>query len=70
VAANISAFVLKNAAVGLATAVKPGAPAILSGILEMGAADVRATFEGAGWEHVETRSEGDWIAMVVRRLGA
>ena len=45
----------------------PGAPAILSGILETGAADVRATFEAAGWEHVETRVEGDWIAMVVRR---
>ena len=41
VAANISAFVLKNAAEGLARAVKPGAPAILSGILQMGAADVR-----------------------------
>ena len=67
VAANISAFVLKNAAEGLATASKPGAPAILSGILEMGAADVRATYEAAGWEHVETRGEGDWIAMVVRR---
>jgi len=69
VAANISAFVLKNAAEGLAMAVKPGAPAILSGILEMGAADVRATYEGAGWEHVETRSEGEWVAMVVRRSG-
>jgi ribosomal protein L11 methyltransferase len=67
VAANISAFVLKNAAEGLFSAVKPGAPAILSGILEMGAADVQATYERGGWTHVETRSEGDWVAMVVRR---
>ena len=29
----------------------------------MGAADVRATYEAAGWEHVETRGEGDWIAI-------
>ena len=67
VAANISAFVLKNAANGLASATKPGAPAILSGILVSGADDVRATYEAAGWRYVETRTEGDWIAMVVRR---
>jgi ribosomal protein L11 methyltransferase len=67
VAANISAFILKNAAEGLLTAVKPGATTILSGILETAAADVQATFEGAGWTHIETRSEGDWVAMVVRR---
>lgn len=67
VAANISAFVLKNAAAALAEATKPGRPAILSGILVTGADDVRATYAAAGWEHVETRAEGDWIAMVVRR---
>lgn len=67
VAANISAFVLKNAASGLFEAVKPGAPAILSGILVSGVDDVRATYEAAGWQHVETRVEGDWTAMVVRR---
>jgi ribosomal protein L11 methyltransferase len=68
VAANISAFVLKNAAEGLAGAVKPGAPAVLSGILQTGADSVRETYEAAGWEHVETRSEGDWVAMLIRRL--
>jgi ribosomal protein L11 methyltransferase len=67
VAANISAFVLKNAVQGLATATKPGCPAILSGILVSGAADVQATYEAAGWRHEETRVEGDWVAMVVRR---
>jgi ribosomal protein L11 methyltransferase len=70
VAANISAFVLKNAANGLYDAVKTGAPAILSGILVSGADDVRATYEAAGWHYVETRTEGDWIAMVVRRPDA
>jgi ribosomal protein L11 methyltransferase len=67
VAANISAFVLKNAAEGLAEAVKPGAPAVLSGILQTGADSVREAYEAAGWEHIETRSEGDWVAMLFRR---
>jgi ribosomal protein L11 methyltransferase len=67
VAANISTFVLKNAAASLLQVVEPGAPAILSGILATAAADVQATFEAAGWRHIETRVEGDWIAMVVRR---
>jgi ribosomal protein L11 methyltransferase len=70
VAANISALVLKNAARDLAEAVKPGGPAILSGILVTGADDVRSTYEAAGWRHVETRVEGDWVAMVVRRREA
>jgi len=67
VAANISAFVLKNAVQGLTDATKPGRPAILSGILVSGVDDVRATYEAAGWQHVETRVEGEWTAMVVRR---
>lgn len=67
VAANISAFVLKNAAIGLLGAVRPGAPAILSGILATGADDVRAAFEAAGWHYEGTRGEGDWVALVVRR---
>ncbi|MGE3907906.1 MAG: 50S ribosomal protein L11 methyltransferase [Chloroflexota bacterium] len=67
IAANINAYILKNAAPDLLGALKPGGPAILSGILATAADDVRTTFEGAGWEYVETRIEGDWIAMVVRR---
>lgn len=67
VAANISAFVLTNAAEALAAATKPGRPAILSGILDSGAEGVRAAYAAAGWQHVDTRSEGDWVAMVVRR---
>jgi ribosomal protein L11 methyltransferase len=67
IAANINAFILKNAVHGLTSALKPGHVAILSGILETGVADVRATYEAAGWEHVETRIEADWTAMVVRR---
>ena len=70
IAANINAYILKNAVEGLAAALKPGHVAILSGILETGAPDVQATYEAAGWTHIETRIEGDWTAMVVRRSDA
>lgn len=66
-AANISALVLKRAQADLALALRPGAPAILSGVLVSGADDVRRAYEAGGWRHVETRVEGDWVAMVVRR---
>lgn len=65
--ANISALVLKNAATGLAALVRPGGVALLSGVLDVGAADVRAVYEASGWQHVETRAEAEWIAMVVKR---
>ncbi|MCC6175498.1 MAG: 50S ribosomal protein L11 methyltransferase [Chloroflexi bacterium] len=67
VVANISALVLTRAVEGLRDAVKPGHYAILSGILAAGEAGVRAAYTAAGWQYVETRTEGDWIAMVVRR---
>ena len=67
IAANISAFVLKNARDGLNGALQPGRVAILSGVLATAADDVRSHFEAGGWEHVETRQEGDWVAIVVRR---
>jgi ribosomal protein L11 methyltransferase len=68
-AANISALVLKNARDGLAAAVRPDGLALLSGVLEKGAPDVRAAYVAGGWEHLETRAEGEWVAMVVRRGG-
>ena len=67
IAANISAFVLKNTRDGMHGALQPGRVAILSGVLATAAEDVRAHFEAGGWEHVETRQEGDWVAIVVRR---
>jgi len=70
VAANISAFVLKQARDGLAEALRRGGLALLSGILETGAPDVRAAYEAGGWEHVGTRAEADWVAIVVRNVGA
>lgn len=70
IAANISTFILKNASAGLFEAIKPGGQAVLSGILATAADDVRATYEAAGWEHIDTRGEGDWIAMIIRRPAA
>ena len=67
VAANISALVLKRARDGLAAALRPGGVALLSGVLETGAAGVRETYEAGGWEHVETRAEGEWVAIVMGR---
>ena len=66
-AANISALVLKNAAEHLAATLRPGGVALLSGVLETGADDVRGIYEAAGWEHIETRTEAEWAAIVVRR---
>lgn len=70
VAANISTFILKNAVEGLFAATKPGGPVVLSGVLATAADDVVATYEAAGWRHIETRVEGDWTAILVRRPGA
>jgi ribosomal protein L11 methyltransferase len=67
IAANISTYILKNASAGLFSAIKPGGSAVLSGVLAVAAADVQATFEAAGWEHLETRQEGDWVALVIHR---
>jgi ribosomal protein L11 methyltransferase len=67
IAANISAFVLKNARDGMLAALKPGHVAILSGVLATAADEVGEHFVAGGWEHVETRQEQDWVAIVVRR---
>jgi ribosomal protein L11 methyltransferase len=70
IVANINAFILKNATSDLLAAIKPGGPVVLSGILERAASDVQATYEAAGWQHIETRVEADWTAMLVRRPDA
>lgn len=70
IAANISAFVLTNSREVLFQVARAGGVALLSGVLEKSAGEVRQAFEQAGWQHVETRAETDWIAMVVRRPAA
>jgi ribosomal protein L11 methylase PrmA len=70
IAANISALVLKNAAAGLAEVTRPNGLAILSGVLEWAAPEVRSVFERHGWEHVQTRAEVEWAAILVRRKAA
>jgi ribosomal protein L11 methyltransferase len=70
IAANISALVLKNAAAGLAEVTRPSGLAVLSGVLEWAAPEVRSVFERHGWEHVQTRAEVEWAAILVRRKAA
>lgn len=65
VAANISALVLERSAGAIRASLRSGGRAILSGILERDAERVRGTYESAGWEHQETRIEGDWTAIVL-----
>lgn len=70
VAANISTLVLKRAQPHLSAALRPNGVALLSGVLESGAAEVRAVYEAGGWGHVETRAEGEWVAIVMRNARA
>ncbi|MFN8524494.1 MAG: 50S ribosomal protein L11 methyltransferase [Chloroflexota bacterium] len=67
IAANISAFVLTRERGLLFQLARPGATAVLSGVLERDEPTVRASFVEAGWEHLATRIEADWTAIVIRR---
>ncbi|HWA86757.1 MAG TPA: 50S ribosomal protein L11 methyltransferase [Opitutus sp.] len=68
VVANILANVLMKFAPELTAAVAPGGTLILSGILAIEIAEVRAAFEdaAAGWAQ-ESRTTGDWSDLVLRR---
>ena len=67
IVANISALVLKNAEPGLAAVIRSGGLLILSGLLQKNASDVGSLYVSRNWELLETRGEGDWAAIVVRR---
>jgi ribosomal protein L11 methyltransferase len=67
IVANISALVLKNAEPGLAAVIRSGGLLILSGLLQKKASDVGSLYVSRKWELLETRGEGDWAAIVVRR---
>jgi ribosomal protein L11 methyltransferase len=67
VVANILADVILGMADALHAAVKPGGLLIASGIIESRAEDVRRGLTAAGFTAVETREEGEWVAVVARR---
>lgn len=65
VVANIEARVLIPLAEAIAARVAPGGLLVLSGILKGQEQDVRAAY--AGLELVEMPTDGEWVAIVLRR---
>ncbi len=65
--ANILARVIIELAGAIAGALEPGGVAITSGIIDERGPDVYAALERAGLNVIETRQEGDWLAIIVRR---
>lgn len=67
VVANILADVILDLRDGLKAAVKPdGGLLVVSGIIEHRAEDVRRGLAEIGFAHIETREEGDWVAILLR----
>ena len=64
--ANIIASVLVELAPQLASALRPGAELLGSGIIDERAPLVRAAFTGAGLHIADEQKEGDWWLIVAR----
>ncbi|MDB4992788.1 MAG: ribosomal protein L11P -lysine N-methyltransferase, partial [Myxococcaceae bacterium] len=67
VVANIEADVLIRLKDALVQRMKPGKLLVLSGILAPQETRVREAFLPLGVEHVETKTAGEWVAIVLRR---
>ncbi len=67
VVANILADVIIGMAEELALLVKPDGILIASGIIDTRETDVRFAIEGEGFAPLETRHDGEWVALVFRR---
>lgn len=67
VVANILADVVVGMAEDLAVLVKPDGILIASGIIDTRETDVRFAVEGEGFAPLETRHDGEWVALVFRR---
>ncbi len=65
--ANILADTLITLAEGFAGLVRPGGIYIASGIIEERENDVRLYTEAEGFQPLETRRQGDWVALIFRR---
>ena len=68
VIANILAGTITEIAASLAAHTRPGGLLISSGILDTQAADVATALEAAGFEKPEMRQEGDWMALLARKI--
>lgn len=67
VIANIEAGFLRPLLDGFARAVAPAGWLLLSGILALEEADMRADTEAHGFDWVETDADGEWRSMLFRR---
>jgi len=67
VVANILAGVIIDMADALASRVKLGGALISSGVIEDRGAEVDNALRKSGLEHIETRHEGEWVAMIHRK---
>jgi len=65
--ANITIATLLGLHPQLATHLKPGGVAVLSGVLAERADELLTALRGAGWRHEGTDQEQDWVALRVRR---
>lgn len=67
VVANILADVIIGMAEEIAGLVRPEGIFIASGIIDTRESDVRMAVEGEGFFPLETRREGEWVALAFRR---
>ncbi|GAB4461793.1 MAG: 50S ribosomal protein L11 methyltransferase [Armatimonadaceae bacterium] len=67
VVANILADVILSMAKDLYTATRPDGMLIASGIIDHRAEDVRQGLVSVGYTIAETRTEGDWVAVLAQR---
>jgi ribosomal protein L11 methyltransferase len=65
--ANILADVIIGLADELISRMKPGGLLIASGIIDTREADVQNALQALSLSHVETRRQGEWVALVFRR---
>lgn len=67
VLANLTADVLEPLAEAFAAAVKRDGVLIASGILREQAAEVESAFRAAGFEAIESKPDGEWVTIALRR---
>ena len=67
VVANILADVIIGMAEELQALLAPGGVLLVSGIIDTREADVRLALEGIGLNHLETRRQTEWVALVFRQ---
>jgi ribosomal protein L11 methyltransferase len=65
--ANILARVIIDLADAIAAALEPGGVVITSGIIDERGPDVDAALRRVGLTILETRQDGDWLAIIARR---